>query len=64
MVELRGDWNIREWYDWLARQGLEIGRDFRWAWRNDNWAIEFLDDRQEILILLKLHGTELWSSPL
>ena len=64
MVELRGDWNIREWYDWLESQGLEIGRDFRWAWRNDNWAIEFLDDRQEIMILLKSYGTELWSSPL
>lgn len=64
MIQLRGDWNIREWYDWLESQGLEIGRDFRWAWRNDNWAIEFQDDRQEIIFLLKSHGTELWSSPL
>jgi hypothetical protein len=64
MIELRGDWNISEWYDWLESQGLQIGRDFRWAWRNDNWAIEFLDDRQEIIFLLKSYGTELWSSPL
>jgi len=63
MIELRGDWNIREWYLWLENQGLEIGRDFRWAWRNDNWAIELLDDRQEIMILLKSHGTKLWNSP-
>jgi len=63
MIELCGDWKIREWYDWLESQGLVIGQDFRWAWRNDNWAIEFLDHRQEILVLLKSHGTELWSSP-
>ena len=62
MIELRGDWNIREWYDWLGSQGLEIGKDFQWAWRNDNWAIEFLDDKQEIMVLLKSHGTTLWSN--
>ncbi len=64
MIQLRGDWNIREWYDWLESQGLVIGRDVRWAWKNDNWAIEFLDDRQEIIFLLKSYSTELWSSPL
>jgi len=63
VIELHGDWNIKQWYDWLERQGLEIGRDFRWAWSNNNWAVEFSDDRQEIMILLKLCGTELWRSP-
>ena len=64
MIQLNGDWNIREWYDWLESQGLQIGKDFRWAWQDNNWAIEFMDDRQEIMFLLKSYGTELWSSPL
>jgi len=64
MIELSGDWNIREWYEWLESEGLEIGRDWRWAWCNQNWAIEFKDPRIETMITLKSHATDLWSSPL
>ena len=63
MIELRGDWNIREWYEWLESEGLEIGRDFCWAWTDHNWAIEFMDPRMETMIRLKSRNTDLWSMP-
>jgi len=61
MIELRGDWNISEWYRWLEFQGLVIGEDFYWCWHNQNWAIEFRDPRMETMIRLKSKDTDLWS---
>lgn len=53
MKIVREDWNLRQWYDWLASMGLEVGRDYKWAWLDNNWAIEFHDQRVETMIRLK-----------
>jgi len=54
---LPGDWNLRQWHDWLLEEfGLKIGQDYQWAWHQNHWAIEFRDDRQEILVQLKYNN--------
>jgi hypothetical protein len=55
MLILRNEWNMRQWYDWLREEmDLEIGRDYRWAWAENHWAIEFLDPRVETMVRLKV----------
>jgi hypothetical protein len=63
MIQLQGDWKINEWFDWLESQDLKIGQDWRWAWSDCNWAIEFVDPRIETMIRLKTQDTDLWSTP-
>jgi hypothetical protein len=54
MLILQHDWNLRQWHDWLlAEMDLEIGRDYRWAWYNNHWAIEFIEPRTETAVRLK-----------
>lgn len=53
MKIVREDWNLRQWYEWLQGMGLEVGRDYKWAWLDNNWAIEFHDQRVETMIRLK-----------
>ena len=53
MIIMRQDWNLRSWYDWLEDQDLQIGRDWCWAWKDDCWAIEFRDPRNETAVRLK-----------
>lgn len=47
--------SLKEWYDQLTAQGLEIGRDYRWAWKNDNMAIEIFDPQVALITKLKMH---------
>jgi len=54
MLLLRRDWNFRQWHDWLLEEmDLQIGRDYRWAWKDGNWAIEFTDPKTEMMVRLK-----------
>lgn len=54
MILMREDWNLRQWCDWLEEEmDLHIGRDYRWCWRDNRWAIEFMDPRVETAVLLK-----------
>lgn len=54
MIILRNDWNLRQWHDWLEEEmDLHVGQDYRWAWQDNHWAIEFLDDRTETAVRLK-----------
>lgn len=55
MLPLEEFWNLREWHDWLREEmGLVIGQDYRWAWHNNRWAIEFVDSRQETVVRLRM----------
>jgi len=54
VIKLHGDWNIQKWYEWLESQGLEIGRDFRWAWKDNAWAVEFTNTQKETWVRLRL----------
>jgi hypothetical protein len=47
-------YNLREWCDWLELElGLKLGKDFKWAWVNNKWAIWFSDPKVELLVTLK-----------
>jgi hypothetical protein len=46
-------WRLLEISNWLSSIGLEIGRDYCWAWYSDSWAIEFKDTQQELVAMLK-----------
>ena len=55
MLPLDEIWNLREWHDWLLQEcGMAVGRDYRWAWANNRWAIEFTEPRDETLVRLKM----------
>lgn len=55
MILMREDWNLRNWYDWLETEmDLKSGRDYRWAWVNNRWAIDFVDPKMETAVLLKM----------
>jgi hypothetical protein len=54
MMDLGETSSIRAWYDFLTEEcGLKIGQDWKWAWRNNRWHVEFMDDRIESLVRLK-----------
>ena len=47
--------DIKDWYHFLTEScGLEIGRDWCWAWQDNCWAIEFQDPRDETRARLKM----------
>ena len=46
-------WKLLEISNWLSSIGLEIGRDYCWAWYSNSWAIEFKDTQQELVAMLK-----------
>jgi hypothetical protein len=47
--------DIRWWYEFLTEEcGLTIGQDWCWGWKDDAWAIEFTDAKQETRVRLKL----------
>ena len=57
MMELGEEADINAWYHFLAEEcGLKIGRDWRWAWSNNAWAIEFWDPKVETMIRLKMNN--------
>jgi hypothetical protein len=49
------DLSLKQWYDWLTDQGLELGRDYCWSWYNDNMAIELTDPGLAVMTQLKMH---------
>lgn len=46
-------WRLLEISNWLSSIGFKIGRDYRWAWYSNSWAIEFKDTKQELIAMLK-----------
>lgn len=54
MLMLPHQWNLRQWHDWLlAEMDLRVGQDYRWAWRDNQWAIEFFEAKTETAVRLK-----------
>ena len=46
-------WRLLEISNWLSSIGFKVGRDYRWAWYSNSWAIEFKDTKQELIAMLK-----------
>jgi hypothetical protein len=47
--------DIRWWYEFLTEEcDMIIGRDWSWAWKDNAWAIDFLDPRRETEVRLRL----------
>lgn len=55
MLSLPENASIKLWYDFLVEEcGLDIGRDWHWAWHDNRWAVEFSDLRNETAVRLKM----------
>ena len=55
MMDLGENGSIRAWHDFLVEEcGLKIGQDWKWAWGNNRWHVEFMDERNEALVRLKM----------
>jgi len=51
--------SIRAWYEFLEEEcDLRIGQDWRWAWRDNCWAVEFMDPRIETKVRLKMRDEQ------
>ncbi len=47
--------DIRWWCEFLTEEcELKIGKDWCWGWKDNAWAIEFNDAKQETRVRLKL----------
>ena len=46
-------WRLLEISNWLSDIGYEPGIDYRWAWYNNSWAVEFKHPQAEIIALLR-----------
>lgn len=54
MILMREDWNLKQWHDFLDEEmDLQIGKDWHWAWQDNNWAIEFSNPVVETAVRLK-----------
>jgi len=54
MLTFDTDWNLSQWHNWLeSEMGLCVGRDYKWAWADNTWAIEFHDPQMELMVKLK-----------
>jgi hypothetical protein len=54
-MELGDAADIKWWYEFLTEEcDLIIGRDWSWVWKNDAWAVDFVDPRRETEVRLRL----------
>lgn len=59
MISLEENASIKLWYDFLVEEcGLDIGRDWHWAWYNNRWAVEFTDPKYETKVRLKMQDEQ------
>lgn len=58
IVKLVNNKSLLEWFNWLTTQGLVIGQDFHWAWKDDCMAVEFKDPHNEVIFLLKQYHND------
>ena len=56
MMDLGETGSIKLWHDFLTQDcGLELGKDWRWAWQHNRWHIEFVNPSHETAVRLKMH---------
>ena len=55
-MDLGENSSIRAWHEFLTEEcGYQLGRDWRWAWHNNCWAVEFDDPRIETAVRLRMN---------
>ena len=55
MMGLGENADIKLWRQFLTEEcGLALGRDWRWGWKDNAWAVEFADPRMETQVRLKM----------
>ena len=55
MMGLGENADIKLWHQFLTEEcDLVLGRDWRWGWKDNAWAVQFTDPRMETHVLLKM----------
>lgn len=53
IVKLTDRRSLLEWYNWFTDQGMVLGKDYHWSWKDNFMAVCFEDPQHEVIFILK-----------